>query len=252
MIEKWLLIGTDERFQYVKHLFEEDGINCQRYVGDHVTSELIALIQKEQPKHIVFPVTGFTGELTIPHRVTVYLGKQSRNQMLHLQHENSQIYHYLQDEPFIWENAALTAEAFLQVFYQQTAQSITSRPIYIAGFGRLGKMLAFRLGALKAQVVIISSIDKELAEAEALGYSAKKLADSDDFSNHYVINTIPNKWYCETFTPPLHLFDLASSPGCLTTSRQVEYYTILPGLPGKYFPEAAAKCLYKVLIRIRG
>ncbi|PKC52386.1 hypothetical protein RhiirA1_481608, partial [Rhizophagus irregularis] len=55
--------------------------------------------------------------------------------------KGQEIHFYLQDESFIWKNAALTAEAFLSFFYN-TKQAIYGKKYIITGFGRVAKMLA--------------------------------------------------------------------------------------------------------------
>ena len=48
----------------------------------------------------------------------------------------------LQDELFIWENARLTAEAFIHVYYNEMGRTIAEKQFYVAGYGRVGKMVA--------------------------------------------------------------------------------------------------------------
>ena len=65
-----------------------------------------------------------------------------------------------------------------------------------------------------------------------------------------LINTIPAKWLAATENPSLHIYDLASAPGCLKAQLSSEYYTVLLGLPGKHFPVDAAVALADALERM--
>ncbi len=64
------------------------------------------------------------------------------------------------------ENARLTAEAFhFRVLFSVQSRTISGKHFYVAGFGRVGKMVADVLSSLGANVTIIARSDAQLGEA---------------------------------------------------------------------------------------
>ena len=120
----------------------------------------------------------------------------------------------------------------------------------MAGYGRVGKMVADALSSLGGNVTVIARSDAQLGEAEMRGFSAEQFTNHLKMSDSYLVNTIPAKWFTKQFEIPHFIFDLASAPGCLREASTSEYYRLLPGLPGKYFPVDAAISLRGALERI--
>lgn len=250
---KWLFIGTDRRLKVCSELMEDAGYRCRIVQTDVYSSELEQALIDFAPNHIVFPILEMTGTLPVnllAKDAKLYTGVVSEAWLKPFLDADLTIHSYLREEIFIWENARLTAEAFLNIFYSQMGQIILNKDFQVAGYGRIGKMVADALHGLGGRVTIIARSEAQLGEAAARGFQTKRLNDTLNCAGSYFINTIPAKWLTIEKERPLFIFDLASAPGCLIDARVPEYYIILPGLPGKHFPLDAATALKGALERI--
>lgn len=154
---------------------------------------------------------------------------------------------YADDAHFLWHNASLTAQSFIMHLWQQQARIAGAR-FTNAGFGRVGKMVAFYLAKLGAHVHIITNDEAQLAEASAHLYTSSSLAALPDELG-VVINTILAQWVNAASSKLLQvkLYDLASAPGCLADVAHAAYER-LPQLPARYLPKQAAELLKHILI----
>ncbi|AOV08224.1 NAD-binding protein [Sporosarcina ureilytica] len=251
--QKWLFIGTDERLNVCKNLMSGDGYDCRIVQTDHYSEELSNEIIHFQPNHIVFPILQMTGTIPVEllkNKPTLYTGVTSTEWLKSFQEAGLSIHSYLKEELYIWENAHITAEAFLKEFYMETDRTIRDSLFLIAGFGRVGKMVAEMLRGVGGRVMVVARAEAQLAEAKMLGYQIASIAEDLPLEGAYLVNTIPAKWLKIGNQQPRFIFDLASAPGCLAETENVEYYTLLPGLPGKHFPFDAANALRDALKRI--
>ena len=215
--------------------------------------ELTEALVEFKPKHLVFPILEMEGTIPVDllaKDTSLYTGVVSKDWLQPFSDAGLTINSYLKEEIFIWENARLTAEAFINVFYTQTGRTILNNHFQVAGYGRIGKMVADTLRSLGGNVTVIARSDAQLGEAAARGFEVIRLADTVNMTDSYLVNTIPAKWLKTGESLPLFIFDLASAPGCLIDDQVPEYYTILPGLPGKHFPIDAAISLQGALERI--
>jgi len=250
--DKWLFIGTDSRMSASSEIMSEIGYNCRVLKTDSVTDELKEVLSNFSPDNIVFPILQMKGEFPlelIRDDTQLYVGVASDNWLNPFRQKNFDVHHYLRDELFIWENALLTAEAFIAVYYSRTTRTIAGKHFYVAGYGRVGKMVADVLSSLGGYITIIVRADAQHGEAKARGFEVVQSV-ANYKRDSCLINTIPSKWLSITDNANLLIFDLASAPGCLTDVSMPEYYTLLPGLPGKYFPLDAATALADALRRI--
>lgn len=252
--ERWLFIGTDARFSICEKYLRKEGKTCKLIQTNQWTAALDEKLIEFQPSHIVCPMNELEGHIPIhllAQKPVLYVGNASEEWRIPYEEAGVTVYCYLQEESFVWENAHLTAEAFLQEFYKETARVVRNTSFHVAGFGRVGKMIARLLKGIGGNVTIIAQTDAQLAEAKMFGYHSHALDRPCVYSDSYVVNTIPAKWFEDGEHNPLFVFDLASAPGCLVNRGNVEYYTILPGLPGKHFPIEAALALKDVLNRLK-
>ena len=250
--EKWLFIGTDKRLSICSELMIEKGYDSRSIQTNAYTNELEDVLDDYKPNHIVFPILEMDGAIPIEklrRKTKLYTGVVSDEWKKRYLDASFPITSYLHDEIFIWENARLTAEAFLHVYYSEIGLTIAENRFFVAGYGRVGKMVADVLDSLGGQVTVIARSDAQLGEASMRGYQVLGLTNSLDVDG-YLVNTIPNKWLSQQTKMPIFIFDLASAPGCLKASSTIEYYRLLPGLPGKYFPVEAAIALSGALERI--
>lgn len=250
---KWLFIGTDRRLSVCHKLMSEDGYECRLVKTDDMTDELKNEIINFQPCHIVFPILQMTGTIPVDlldYKPVLYTGVASAEWLKPYQEAGLLIHSYLNEELYIWENAHITAEAFLKEFYKESEATVGNNKFLLAGFGRVGKMVAEVLRGIGGEVTVVARSEFQLAEAKLLGFQVSSISNDLPLKGQYLVNTIPAKWLKIGKTRPDFIFDLASAPGCLAEPDYVEYYTLLPGLPGKHFPFDAAKALKDALNRI--
>lgn len=251
--EKWLFIGTDKRLSECSRIMSGNGKECRSIKTNSYTSELERELINFAPQTIVFPIVEMDGSIPLEllqDCVNFYTGIVSDEWLEPYKDAALTIESYLQEELFIWENARLTAEGFLIVYYSEMGRTIAGKRFHVAGYGRVGKMVVDTLTALGGDVTVIARSDSQLGEAKMRGLKAEQLTDDVNMSGSYLVNTIPAKWLTVKQNTPTFIFDLASAPGCLKETRAFEYYTLRPGLPGKYFPVDAASALAGALERI--
>lgn len=250
---KWLFIGTDKRLPICSEMMAERGYTSLAIETNSFTPALQEALIDFKPNHIVFPILEMTGTIPIEllnEATKLYTGIVSEAWLRPFQKAHLMTHSYLQEEQFIWKNAQLTAEAFISVYYSRMGRTVSNKRFYVAGYGRVGKVVADVLASLGGEITILARSDAQLGEAQSRGFSTKRLTSDCNLTNGCLINTIPAKWLSLTPTSELFIFDLASAPGCLTVGHTPEYYTLLPGLPGTYFPVDAAAALADALERI--
>lgn len=251
MTERWLIIGTDERMKFLAKQLSSDLRTVYYKNSDTWDAELNKTALEFYPTHVVLPIQPLTlkvEELAGTAQAQIFAGKLNDAWSEAL--SKKQVNFYLQDETFIWKNAALTAEGFLAHLYREKV-SVQQKKILIAGFGRVGKMLALFLSRLHAQVVIAVRSPAQQAEAITYGYEGVVL-NTQLPKVDFIINTIPSKWLTTDYQPfvTCPIYDLASAPGCLANLK-LSQYELLPALPGKFFPQAAAGVLAETILRLR-
>ena len=251
--EKWLFIGTDQRLSECSKLMANRGFVCRSVKTNSYTSELEAVLIEFLPHNIVFPILEMDGLIPlnlIGEGTNLYTGVVSDKWLEPYKEAGYTIKSYLQEELFVWENARLTAEAFILEYYAKTGRTISEKQFHVAGYGRVGKMIADIISSLGGDVSVIARSAAHLGEAKMRGFQVKQISENLEISDGYLVNTIPAKWFSVQQDSPQFIFDLASAPGCLMQAKTLEYYTLLPGLPGKYFPVDAAFALADALERI--
>ncbi|MBY0222010.1 NAD(P)-dependent oxidoreductase [Sporosarcina aquimarina] len=250
---KWLVVGKDQRLKMANDILLEQNYSSRYVAADAFNEELKQVLTEWQPDQIILPLLPMKDpippELLGPS-MKVFTGQASQEWLNQLDEKKVRHANYLHYEPFIWQNARLTAEAFVQVFYEQTKRQIAGKHFYVAGFGRVGKAVAQVLRNLQATVTIAARSDEQLAEAAIAGYEPLRLTERTVFSNDYLVNTIPSQWLDPEKSGETRIFDLASAPGCLKPSYSSEYYTIHLKLPGIHFPVDAAAALVEAILRM--
>ncbi|CAM3073674.1 hypothetical protein FITA111629_02050 [Filibacter tadaridae] len=251
--EKWLFIGADKRIAACSKILEKRGYETYHLETNQYTEELGNRIVELAPHHIVFPVLQMDGMIPcefIREDAQLYVGRTTDEWLEPFKQADFKIHTYLKDDPFIWVNARLTAEAFVHEYYSREKRSIAGNQFLVAGFGKVGKMTAYVLSQLGSEVTILARSNTQLGEADALGYDILELRNDFDLMEGNLVNTIPAPWLTLKKDAQINVFDLASAPGCLTEGNSSEYYTVLLGLPGKHFPIDAATALADVLERM--
>lgn len=153
----------------------------------------------------------------------------------------------LKDPEYLTANAAITAQAALEMILPNLPLTFGASPVLVLGWGRIGKLLSAYLKALGIPVSIFARNPKDRALLLALGYSPYRRSDLPEY--HAVINTIPAVVLTEqdllSVRPSCYLLELAS--GHFLLSDRAESGR---GLPGKKKPNASGRLIAQTAARI--
>ena len=151
---------------------------------------------------------------------------------------------FLQDEFYLGENAAITAQCTVRLI-QQHRDMISGSAALIIGWGRIGKRLAPMLKELGADVTVAARKQADLAAASELGYGTIEAATWNAQRYDIIINTAPapimdqQEARADTL-----LIDLASVKG-IAGDRVIW----ARGLPNKEAPDASGILIVKTALR---
>ena len=171
---------------------------------------------------------------------------------------------YFQLEELTVANAAATAEAAIQVAMERLDQSLLGMQCLVLGFGRIGKLLSYRLHGLGAKVTVAARKREDLAWIRAYGWPALHTGMLSGQLGEFgvVFNTVPSlildaPLLCQL--PPESLcIDLASVPGIDLAAAEMQGHSAVwaKSLPGRMMPKTAAAgirdAVYYILSRERG
>lgn len=255
MNEKWFIIGEDARLKFVAKKLTDETRTVFYKKSSKWDDDVQQAYNAFRPTKMILPIQPLhvDDDIRVKHTTEVFIGRSNETWQSILANRN--VHHYLQYEPYIWKNAHLTALGLLAYLFQNE-KLIENKTILITGFGRVAKMTAKLFGTLGAKIIISVRSSVQLAEAQAYGYEAIPLSASHERQADFLINTIPSRWLSNNYPTYLKtpIYDLASAPGCLSTdidiSTDTKQYELLPALPSKYFPEAAAELLYDAILQL--
>ncbi len=154
-------------------------------------------------------------------------------------------------EEFAVENAAVTAESAIALACEKSEKAISGSRCLVAGFGRIGKALAWMLRGIGAEVTVSARKASDLAWIRVYGYTPVKTQDLAGTGPYdFVFNTVPFKIFTAGVLERMEgislLMDLASMPGGVDFAAAQEKG--IPAvhalsLPGKMSPRTAAGIL---------
>lgn len=171
--------------------------------------------------------------------------------------ENKNSIDYLKSDDFCLLNAVPTAEGAIAKAINDTPFCLWKAKVLVIGNGRVAKILADRLKALKCDVTVSARKTHDFAYLDALGIKyihtnevAKKAKDFD-----IIFNTIDIKLFDKYDNlKNCYLYDL-STKGCIdfevAQSHNIKAVK-LPGIPGKTAPETAGKIIAKTTNNLIG
>ena len=159
---------------------------------------------------------------------------------------------YLKREELAVRNAVPTAEGAIQLAMEELPITLQGARVLVLGNGRIGSILAAKLRALGASVVVSARSASDYARIEAAGHEhlpsyhlCGSLAQFD-----LVINTVPARILGAPQLAELPagclILDLASKPGGVdfTAAQQLSRRAIWAlSLPGKVAPVSAARAI---------
>lgn len=159
----------------------------------------------------------------------------------------------LEDEPYVLENARLTAEGTVSAAKQFLHRPLQSANALVIGYGRIGKSLVSLLRKENAHVTAAARREESRREAGKNSVSIREipgvLPDMD-----LIVNTVPapilGKNELALASPAALLLELSSPPYGIDRAAAEELglrYRLESGIPGRYFPQAAAEALLRLI-----
>ena len=237
-------IGTTDACAFAGSFLEKAGYS----LTDHPTPEVT---------HLLLDVPSFTvdgslrgdGSLSpilerLPPGITLIGGS-----LKHPALSGYPVLDLLQDEHYLAQNAAITAQCALRAAYPLLPSVLTETPALVIGWGRIGKCLTKLLAGMGCSVTVAARNPKDRAIVSALGWKSIDIPDIPGILPHFgvIFNTAP--------APVLDAdilnknrnclkIDLASSPGL--SGSDVVYAR---GLPGQYAPESSGRLIAETILR---
>lgn len=163
---------------------------------------------------------------------------------------------YYRAEEITVANAALTVEGALALAITHTPFALLEQPVLVLGAGRIGQLLALRLGALGACVTVAARRAESLALCRTLGAQARFYEDVPYGRFRLVFNTVParvlNTAALQRLPEGALLIELASAPGGFDV-KEAEQEGLqcinAPSLPGRFTPQTAAERIGEYIIK---
>ena len=279
---KFLIAGGDLRFAWLAALLRREGHEVCCFALDEAPAELTGscalgpgAMDNADCVVLPLPVLGPGGGLNAPlsafsydietifaalPKTALVCGGLANERVLRSAREQGlELTDYYQREELVALNALATAEGALDVILRASPLTIWDSRVLIAGYGRIGKLLATRLRALGAHVAVSARNEGDKATARANGFDAldtrtlgKNLADFDT-----IVNTVPARIFgrerLEQLRPGVLCLDLASRPGGfdLEAAKTLDRNVIWAlGLPAETAPETAGRIVGETVLNI--
>lgn len=171
--------------------------------------------------------------------------------------KNKNCIDYLKLDDFCYLNAVPTAEGAIARAITDTPFCLWKSKVLVIGCGRVAKILADRLTALKCDVTVSARKSRDFAYLDALGikniHTNDVAKDADCFN--IIFNTIDVPLFDDfTKLKNCYLYDL-STIGCLDfdIAQQSGIKAVkLPGIPGKVAPLTAGKIIAQTVNNLIG
>lgn len=190
----------------------------------------------------------------------IVFGGRFSDDFIHLLNKKNTKYfdYYLRDE-FALKNAEPTALGVLAFVMNNTKRVLSKIDVLIIGYGKCARCVGKVFSSLGAQVTAASRKYLTIAEAQSQGLNGCHIRDINKYAEtaDVIVNTVPSpilgKEFIDAIKETAIIIDIASSP----YGFDYEYaksvgkkITLLPSIPGKYFPESAGEIIADTIINI--
>ncbi len=220
------IFSSDKRYEYLSTMLKNDGYEskiCRIY--DKSSADIVILPVKKE--HSEAELLDLFARLEKSTMVLSPYGKNAIN--------------YAQGEAFLKENAYLTAEGAICLYYNEQKETLLNKKVVILGYGRIAKYLAKMVKSQGAIPYAYARRGEVKAEIILDGIKSIELDEIDTLKPNVIFNTIPYEVYKkETNATKI---ELASISGFKFNKNVING----GGLPGKMFPKTAAEIIYKAI-----
>lgn len=231
----------------------------QRSSAEHLARRGISIAREPGPAvtHVLLGVPSFdpAGQLKGGGRVSELLERCSPDVTViggglsGPEFQGCKVLDLLENEGYLCKNAAITADCALTVGAQALPVVLPGCPVLILGWGRIGKCLAQRLRALRADVAVAARKPGDRAMLNALGYRTEDPATLRQGLIRYrlIYNTVPapvlGPEAVALCRDDCVLVELASRPG-MDSERVIS----ARGLPGKDAPGSSGALIAETIL----
>lgn len=270
---KILVCGGDERFVLLSELLQKSGheVKCYALSRAQLPAGCVRADAPVSADAVILPVPAedARGMLNAPFEqspcriegileragdAVIIGGKLSARLRKAAEERGRRVFDYMQSPALVAENASITAEGAISQLMGRTRAALCDMRVLVIGWGRIGKLLMRKLGALCPSVYLMSANPASRALAGALGHRA--IAPNCDTqllkSFDAVINTAPAPVISDlcALREGCILLELASAPGGVDMEKAAEAGLegiASRGLPGRYAPESAAAAIFRAV-----
>lgn len=276
------VIGGDLRQLTLASLLEEDGYQVkilgfdkQIDIGELTSAKDIA--DAANAKIIILPLPATQDNLTlntpfyeseidiaelfnhIPSSSVVFGGKLSACFKETCELNAVRAFDYFEREELSIANAIPTAEGAIELALSETPHTLHKSKCLVIGYGRIGKILADRLGAFGAEVTVSARKYSDFAWIDANGFQAANSHMLQDKIEDYqiIFNTVPsvilNEGLLEKIPKNTLIIDLASKPGGVDFQKAKELGLRVIwalSLPGKVAPITSGEIIKNSIVNI--
>lgn len=165
---------------------------------------------------------------------------------------------FMEDEVVTEENAIATAEGAIAELIRNCPYNIEGAKIIVAGYGRCGRAIAKKLGALGARVTVLARRSEVRKQAKNDGFYAVDFAFGPEEAMGAVmlVNTVPapvvTKLMIRELPRDAYILDIASAPGGtdFTCAKESGISAdLVLGIPGRFSPKTSAYILARAMER---
>ncbi len=216
--------GTGEAVSCAADLLSKNSIRLVYHPTPEVTHLLLDVPTKELPADLLE---------RLPETICVVGGNLTQPML-----DGYKKMDLLQMEPYLAQNAAVTAECALQVAAVNSKRTLSGSSVLVIGWGRIGKCLADLLKRIGCRVTVLARKPADQAVLTALGY------ETGGKQFDIILNTVPAPVLGDSAYPDALKIDLASQRGL-----KGENVIWARGLPGLYAPETSGKLIAETFLK---
>ena len=276
---KFAVIGGDMRQAKLAELLLSDGHDVSVFAIDKLRADtgadIAATVRDADCIVLPLPIAASDGVLSAPlsassHTILSVFEKLRPEQVIcagKVDTETAEqaaalgleLIDYLEREEFAIQGAIATAEGAIGIVMKETAVTLCGLRCLVIGYGRIGKVLCYRLHGLGARITAAARGFEDLAWIRAYGYDALDTARLDGKLSGFdvIVNTVPSRVLgahrLKEMSPDCFLLDLASKPGGMdfaaASDLGVRAVWAL-GIPGETAPVSAGAAVRDTIYNI--
>lgn len=167
-----------------------------------------------------------------------------------LMKRHTNIYDYADSERFAMRNARLTAEGTLSQMIAKSSGTLYGSKVMIVGGGKIANAIVPLIKPFTDDITVAARRDNVRQQFMQMGCKAIDTAKLELFGYDYIVNTVPylliDENVLKTAKPDAVMLDLATKPCGIDFAAaerlKIKAY-LLPGVPGKCSPYAAARVI---------